>query len=78
MSIVKPINSYVDALVHRRQFEKGLDLLIRMFYLYQRMDISTMLHRFIWFLCQMMVENERIPVEWFLRVGRLVFEPSHL
>ena len=78
MSIAKPINSYVDALVQRRQFEKGLNLLIHMFYLYQRMNISTTLHRFLWLLCHMMVENEPIPVEWFLKVGRLVFEPSHL
>ena len=78
ISIIEPLHSYGDLLVQRRQFEKGLNLLIHMFYLYQRMNITTTLHRFLWLLCQMMVENERIPMEWFLKVGQLVFEPSHL
>ena len=78
MSIVEPINSYVDTLIQRRQFEKGLDLVIHMFYRYQRMNMSTILHRFVWLFCRMLSTNEPVPVEWFIKVGRLVFEPSHL
>ena len=78
ISLVRPIHSYVNALIQNRQFEKGLNLMVHMFHLYDRMNTSTRLHRFVWLLCRMMSENETIPVECFLRVGRLVFEPSHL
>ena len=78
ISLVKPLHSYGDSLVKRGQFEKGLDAWIHMFYLYQQMNMSTILHRFVWLFCRMLGANENIPVEWFLKVGRLVFEFSHL
>ena len=78
ISIVKPLHSYGDALIKRKQFKKCLDVWIHMFYLYQRMNIRTMLHRFVWLFCRMVEANKKIPVDWFLKVGQLVFEPSHL
>ena len=78
ISIVKPLHSYGDSLVERRQFEKCLDVWIHMFHLYQQMNIGTILHRFVWLFCRMMTENGTIPVKWFLKMGRLIFEPSHL
>ena len=49
------------------------------FYLYQRLNSSILqLDPFVWLFCVTMRENGTIPMEWFLRVARLVFEPSHL
>ena len=78
ITIVKPLHYCGDILVERKQFERCLNLWIHMFYLYQKMKMSTILHRFVWLFCRMLTANEKIPVDWFLRVGRLVFEPSHL
>ena len=76
ISILKPLHSYGDILVKHRQFEQCLKLWIHMFYVYQKLDRATVLHRFIWLFCRMLKVNETIPVAWFLKVGRLVFEPS--
>ena len=78
ISIVKPLHYYGDSLVRRERFEKCLNVWIHMFYLYQQMNMSTILHRFVWLFCRMLSANEDISVEGFLKVGRLVFEPSHL
>ena len=78
ISLVKPLHYYGDVLVENEQFKTCLNLWIDMFYLYQRMHLTTILHRFVWLFCRMLTANKKIPVEWFLKVGRLVFEPSHL
>ena len=78
ISIVKPLHYYGERLVERKQFEKCLDLWIHMFYLYQTMNMPTRLHRFVWLFCRILTVNQTIPAKWFLKVGRLVFEPSHL
>jgi ankyrin repeat protein len=78
INILKPLHNYGDRLVHRNEFEKCINVWIHMFYIYQQMKISTILHRFVWVFCRMLTENQIIPVERFLQVGRLIFEPSQI
>ena len=76
--IVKPLRSYGDSLIKKEQFRKGLNVWTYVFDFYQRMNMDTILHRFVCLFCQMLKANENIPVRWFVKVGRVVFEPSHV
>ena len=77
-SIVEPLEAYGITLVEREQYEKAFNWWIHTFYLYDRINLHTELAPFVWLFCVTMRENGTIPMEWFLRVARLVFEPSHL
>jgi ankyrin repeat protein len=78
INILKPLHDYGDRLAHRNEFDKCINVWIHMFYIYQQMKISTMLHHFVWVFCRMLTANQIIPVERFLQVCRLIFEPSQM
>ena len=76
--IVESLQLYGDSLVEHEQYEKAFNWWIYTFYLYDRINLHTELAQFVWLFCRMLTENATVPVEWFLKVARLVFEPSHL
>jgi hypothetical protein len=76
ITIMKPLHHYGDMLVEEEEFDKCLNLWIHMFDLYQQMKIGTILHRFVWLFCRMLTATQPIPVQRFLQVCQLVFEPS--
>jgi hypothetical protein len=76
IAIMKPLHAYGDMLVDKKEFDKCLEVWIHMFYLYQQMKLETILHRFVWLFCRMLTAKHIIPVEGFLRVCQLIFEPS--
>ena len=77
-SIVEPLEAYDIILVEHEEYEKALNILIHRFYLHQRLDIKFNFDSFVWLFCRMLTMNGTIPVEWFLRVARLVLESSYL
>jgi ankyrin repeat protein len=78
IAIMKPLHAYGDMLVDKKEFDKCLEVWIHMFYLYQQMKLETILHRFVWLFCRMLTAKHIIPVERFLRVCQLIFEPSQM
>ena len=76
--IVEPLQYHGITLVEHEQYEKAFNWWIHTFYLYDRINLHTELAQFVWLFCRMLSTNGTIPVERFLRVARLVFEPSHL
>ena len=76
--IAEPLQYHGITLVEREQYEKAFNWWIYTFYLYDRINLHTELAQFVWLFCRMMRANGTIPVEWFLKVAQLVFEPSHL
>lgn len=76
--IVEPSQDYGITLVERGQYEKAFNWWIHTFYLYERIDLSGELAPIVWLFCRLLTENEIIPVEWFLKMARLVLEPSQL
>ncbi|UJR07818.1 hypothetical protein I4U23_012101 [Adineta vaga] len=76
IAVMKPLHAYGDMLATRKYFDQCLNVWIHMFYLYQQIDMETILHRFVWLFCRMLKVNERISIERFLQVGQLIFEPS--
>ena len=77
-SIAEPLQYHGMTLVEREQYEKAFNWWIYTFYLNQRLNIVLGLAHFVWLFCRMLTTPGTIPLEWFLRVGRLVFELSHL
>lgn len=75
-TLFKPLLVVGDKLVQRAQFELCLHLWEHAFYLYQNMDLDTGLHRFVWLFCKMISANVNIPVQRFVQICRLTFEPS--
>ncbi|CAF1272907.1 unnamed protein product [Didymodactylos carnosus] len=75
-TLMRPLLDYGDVLVNRGEFDKCLYLWVHAFYLYQQMELDTILHRFVWLFCKMMTANQTIPAKRFVQVCRLTFEPS--
>jgi hypothetical protein len=78
ITIIKPLHHYGDMLEARGEYDKCLHVWIRMFYLYQQMEMGTILHRFVWLFCKMLTADQPIPVAHFLQVCQLIFEPSQM
>ena len=76
--VVEPLQRHGISLVEREQYEKAYNWWIHTFHLRQRLNIETRMGEFVWLFCRMMRVHGTIPVEWFLKVARLVLEPSHL
>jgi ankyrin repeat protein len=62
--------------VENGQFNRGLDLNLHVFHLYQQMELDTNLDCFIRIFCKMLIAEVPIPIDQFLAICRLVFEPS--
>ncbi|CAF1494051.1 unnamed protein product [Rotaria magnacalcarata] len=75
-SLIRPLLDRGDVLASRDEFGKCFHLWVHAFRLYQTMQITTNMHRFVWLFCKMLTKNQSIPIDQFLTVCYLVFEPS--
>ncbi|CAF3666682.1 unnamed protein product [Rotaria socialis] len=75
-SFMRSLHDRGDLLVSRGEFEKCLHLSIHAFYLYQHMEISTSLHKFVWLFCKMITKNHQISIDGFLKACYLAFVSS--
>lgn len=77
-SLLRPLLDRGDVLASRDEFGKCFHLWIHAFRLYQTMQIDTNIHRFIWLFCKILTKNQSIPMDQFLTVCYLLFEPSQI
>jgi hypothetical protein len=76
IKLLEPLENYGDKLMAEEEFIKCLNVYLHVFYLHQKMNIGTNLYRFVWFFCKMLTANQRIPIDRFIQVCCLAFEPS--
>ena len=75
-TLFEPLFERAILLAEQAEFDRSLSLLLHTFQLYQQMNLSNDLHRFVWLFCRMMAANVSIRGDQFLAVCHLVFQRS--
>jgi hypothetical protein len=76
ITIMEPLEGYSDRLTFNEEYDKSLNVNFHIFYLYQQMNLGTILHRFVWLFCRMLTANRIIPIDRFIQACYLTFESS--
>ncbi|CAF1165520.1 unnamed protein product [Adineta ricciae] len=78
IELTKCLNDYANMLNAHKELGKCIDIGIHLFYFRQQNHFETALHGFVFVFCQILDRDEVIPVQGFLQVCQLVFEPSQI
>jgi ankyrin repeat protein len=76
IKLLEPLENYGDKLMAEEEFIKCLNVYLHVFYLRQKTSMETNICGFVCLFCKMLTENQRIPIDRFIQVCYLTFEPS--
>jgi hypothetical protein len=76
ITIMEPLEGYSDRLTSNEEYDKSLNVNFHIFYLCQKMDLGTILHRFVWLFCRMLTANRIIHIDRFIQACYLTFDSS--